>query len=300
MVTGCLEGTVQVLEKGEGIEFAAATPLLDHESKPLRPGAGSSIALGDVNGDGFPDMVAGQISGPVALYLNDGKGRFGPGKALEVQGQPILATDAGPELADWDKDGDLDLLLGCEDGGVRLFTNSSKTGLTFTGMDYLVQPIRNSVGFAPTTFLDEGKTKIDRDRSRNRAKPLATDWDGDGDLDLLVGDFTYQMPVRKQLAASEQDLLTRHIARINQVEMQLGALSEKLVSDFAKENGAKGWNDLSANLRTKLDREYYTMLQERDAYGQITASNLTSYNTYYTLLGQPEYNGFVWVYLRSQ
>lgn len=299
MVTGCLEGTVQVFKRAKGIEFEAATPLLDHEGKPLRPGAGSSIALGDVDSDGDPDMVAGQISGPVILYVNDGKGRFGPGRALEVEGEPLSATDAGPELADWDADGDLDLLLGCEDGGVRLFENAAKSGLELRGMRYLVEPIRTTVGFSPTTFLDETRNKVDTDRSRNRAKPHATDWDGDGDLDLLVGDFTYQMPVRKELPANQSDVLTRHLARIKQVEIQLGALSNKIVREFAVANGATGWDDLSPKLRAKLDREYYIMLQEDSAYGTITASNLTSYNIYFSLLGQPDYGGFVWVFVRD-
>lgn len=300
MLTGSLEGTVQVFARAEGIEFKAPVPLLDNEGKPLRPGAGSSIALGDVNGDGHPDLVAGQISGPVYYYPNDGKARFGPRTPLEVDGEPIVATDAGPELADWNQDGTMDLILGTEDGGIRLFTNSSKKGFQFTGIEYLVEPIRDTVGFAPVTFLDEAKTKVDVDRSRYRPKPLATDWDGDGKLDLLVGDFSYFMPKRKELEPAKLDLLTRNLAMIDQVAIRLTALHNRLVRGFAKENGGTGWADLGAKARTKLDREYYMMLQGDDEYGKITASNLTAFNNYYTILGPPEYNGLVWVYLRGQ
>ena len=52
----------------------------------------SSVAIGDLNGDGKPDMVTGDFAQFNRVYLNDGSGNFDAGKemgsALGALGQP--------------------------------------------------------------------------------------------------------------------------------------------------------------------------------------------------------------------
>lgn len=66
---------------------------------------GFAVALGDVNGDGFPDAVIGR-NGADEIWLNDGQGhftlahRFGSGFTRAIF------------LADLDDDGDLDIIAG--------------------------------------------------------------------------------------------------------------------------------------------------------------------------------------------
>jgi hypothetical protein len=74
-----------------------------------------AVALGDVNGDGFPDAAVGN-RGPDEIWLNDGRGNFSRGQALDGGVTWSVA------LADLDGDGDLDLVAGGETSG-RVWLN---------------------------------------------------------------------------------------------------------------------------------------------------------------------------------
>ena len=90
------------------------------DNRGLLDGAG--VALGDVDGDGRPDMVLASVEGPAALYHNQGDFRFTDvtkASGLDFTG---LATTS-VVLADVDGDRDLDLLAGTFGGPVALFAN---------------------------------------------------------------------------------------------------------------------------------------------------------------------------------
>ncbi|MDT8410689.1 MAG: VCBS repeat-containing protein [Wenzhouxiangellaceae bacterium] len=68
-----------------------------------------SVVLGDVNGDGHLDLIAGNDGETNKLYLNDGSGGFpATGIAVGIEKEPAL----GLALGDVDNDGDLDLVAG--------------------------------------------------------------------------------------------------------------------------------------------------------------------------------------------
>jgi hypothetical protein len=73
---------------------------------------------------------------------------------------------------DWDRDGDLDLIVGDEDGRVAFVENTGKLDATHT-----------PVFLAPRYFQQEA----DELKCGALATPVAVDWDGDGDLDLVSG-----------------------------------------------------------------------------------------------------------------
>ena len=72
-----------------------------------------TAAWGDVNRDGFLDLVVGFADGPAILYLSDGKGKFADGVPLGAFKCAMNAT--GMAFADADNDGDLDLLIAGEE-----------------------------------------------------------------------------------------------------------------------------------------------------------------------------------------
>ena len=76
-----------------------------------------------------------------------------------------------PVSLDWDKDGDIDLIVGDEDGRVAFIENTGKTE------DHM--PVFNS----PKYF----KQKSEYLKFGALVTPFSTDWDGDGDEDLICG-----------------------------------------------------------------------------------------------------------------
>jgi len=97
---------------------------------------GNGLAVGDVNGDGLPDIVIGnsaeerpgkpRASGQNFLWLNDPKQ---PGTFMDVTATHLPAYEDDTQdiaLADVDGDGDLDMVVANESPPNRLLLNDSK------------------------------------------------------------------------------------------------------------------------------------------------------------------------------
>ena len=136
-----------------------------------------SPASGDWDGDGNNDLVTGEHWGVLRFFRNDGS------TMLTTSGPPTwteqdlilpfdLAGDSAPALADWDDDGDMDLLLGQAHGQVHQYTNGGSAAAPDWRPDdvLLTLPWTNH----PHVF------------------PTLADIDGDDDYDLFIGEGGWQ------------------------------------------------------------------------------------------------------------
>ncbi|HYW35190.1 MAG TPA: FG-GAP-like repeat-containing protein, partial [Balneolaceae bacterium] len=124
---------------------------------------GSGVAVGDVNGDGWPDIYFARLDGPNKLYENEGGFRFKDiTDSAGVADPGSYSTCA--VFADVDGDGDLDLIVGSIAGKLKLYINDGN-----------------------------GHFKLKKNSGLGKAygamSMALADIDGDGDLDLYVANY---------------------------------------------------------------------------------------------------------------
>jgi len=123
---------------------------------------GAGLAIGDVDGDGWPDIYFSNLQGPNRLYRNLGNWRFEEVGLGDAACADQFST--GTAFADVDGDGDLDLLVNGISAGTRLFLNDGKGAFT--------------------EAKDSGLS-----RTASSTSMALADIDGDGDLDLYCTHF---------------------------------------------------------------------------------------------------------------
>lgn len=133
--------------------------------------------LADWDGDGDLDIICGEFLDKLTYFENIGtrtQPRYAKGRFLKHKGN-IIKMDLEmivPVAIDWDKDGNVDLVVGQEDGRVALVEN---TGKLVGGMPT----------FLPPVFFQQ---EADNVKCGALVTPCSYDWDGDGDEDLICGD----------------------------------------------------------------------------------------------------------------
>jgi hypothetical protein len=154
-------GAQVAFARNEGGAFA----VVDSAIVTIPRGSNTTPALGDLDGDGDLDLLVGEASGAIDFYRNDGD-RTTPRFVLVSETFDSLKPGrrSAPHLADLDHDGDLDLLVGSDEGGLVLYRNE--------GTRQVWRFVRDA-GFAPEL--------------PPMSAPTTGDLRGTGRLDLLVG-----------------------------------------------------------------------------------------------------------------
>ena len=127
------DGTTRIyLNNGASMPFAG--PGTNNFLGVAAP-AGTSIATGDINQDGLPDVLLADADGRIWEFVNNGSGGFSLQSKVWGGSYPGFAAGLTLAAVDLEGDGDLDLIGGLANGGVIALRDPSvgrPTGLVAT------------------------------------------------------------------------------------------------------------------------------------------------------------------------
>lgn len=173
------------------------------QSEMIELGTGAYPALVDIDGDGDLDLFvsnkkfyssSGALTSQLFFYENVGTANY-PTFNL-VDPNYLMIPDRGwksiyPNFADWDNDGDFDLLVGDQDGLIHLFINSGSA---------------NSPQFEnPVEILNDANQVIDVGQF---ATPQLIDLDEDGLKDLVVGEKNGNINLYRNIGDETTNIFT--------------------------------------------------------------------------------------------
>ena len=175
---GPLHGYVYIIQNDGTTEKPqyAQPKMIEAGGRPIDVYGMPAPNLADFDGDGDLDIICGEFLDKLSYFENIGtrkKPEYAEGRYLTHKGR-IIKMDLEmiiPAAIDWDKDGDIDLVVGQEDGRVALIENTGKV-------------TRSMPQFLPPKFFRQQARDV---KFGALVTPYSFDWDGDGDEDLLCG-----------------------------------------------------------------------------------------------------------------
>ncbi len=177
-IRGPLHGYVYLIHNtgtNESPQYGKAEKILAG-GKPVDVYGMPSPNFADFDGDGGLDLICGEFVDKFTWFENIGTRkhpRYAAGRYLTYMDEPLQMDLCMivPVALDWDKDGDVDLVVGQEDGHVALVENTGKV-------------INGKPEFLPPHFF---RQQADEVKFGVLVTPYSFDWDNDGDEDLICG-----------------------------------------------------------------------------------------------------------------
>ena len=185
-----------------GIEFyknvgGASSPQFERRGNAGPFSDKNALNIREVDAPGFRGMFVhpGTAAGKIQFFKQISVCGFATGKSggsalrdqdfLQQRNASVNSYSgyAQGQLSDWDKDGDLDLISGCETGFVLRYENiGSQRKPVFREPEFLKQN-GNIIRLLNGPFTDPSSLM---EASIGQTAPMYEDWDADGTLDLVV------------------------------------------------------------------------------------------------------------------
>lgn len=300
---------------GDG-KYTARETLVDTDGTPIRrypvqqqeyQSFGSWISTADWENDGDLDLILGGFDGALYIRVNVGM-RTEPAFATEnvdilVDGQPakVPGLHAALDVADWDGDGQWDIVSGSDEGSVYWFRNIGTRELPQFAAALPLVPSHKGNGY--TDVLEVGgdphvgiRTQVD-----------VTDYNSDGKLDLLVGDFRGTITPRPDLTPDKRQefakLIEERATAIqlvkDRVEVMRQRFTERYPGDLIfSDEAVKVW---STEYKAFRNSDEIKQAQERttEITGKIGAYLLEpTRKSAFSSDDKATQHGFVWLFLR--
>lgn len=188
---GPLHGYVYLLENVEGNyvnrgKIEAGGRIIDTYGAP-------NPCVADFDGDGLNDIICGEFVDGLTWFRNVGtksKPRFAAGRQMkDCKGNEVRfhIEMIVPVACDFDRDGNIDLVVSDEDGRVAYLRNTGKVK-------------RQMPQFEPAVYF---RQKADKVKFGALVTPWSVDWDADGKVDLVCGNSAGELALIRNLSGGK-------------------------------------------------------------------------------------------------
>jgi hypothetical protein len=224
-----------------------------------------------MNGDGLMDLVVGDRNGYVNYFTRNSDGTLHAQPDMIANGSTILANyNSAPVIVDWNGDGKLDLVLGCQGtspGGdpLRLYLNSGTTS------SYLFTTY-SSIYCNDTNIL------------QYRCIPTVADLNLDGKKDLLVGNDSAYMYYMENDGTN----YAPHFSTSVQIQTVSGPLHEY----YGLRQCVNNWNETGFPDLLTSDYDGYVRLYIANATGIEDGQSPVVQGSSFGIVGSPTTGSF--------